>query len=128
MANVSIKNSLTNRIAAKRCRYEKMEVAYGKIPLAAWADGDVLVLDQIPLRQLVHARFVSSAGNSPELEIFSGADLSEPLYFNLAGGTSSLTTDISYTVSYIRGTGNVQDDTAVAGEGQLIQLQMYIDD
>jgi len=125
MANISIKNSLTNRNAAKRTRYEKMEVAYGKIPAAAWSNGDVLVLDQIPMKQLIHAHFVASAGNTPELEIFSQADLSEALYYNLANNS---TADISYVISYIRGTGNVQDDIAVAGEGQLIKLQMYVDD
>jgi hypothetical protein len=124
MANVQIKNSITNTIAAKRSRYEKAEVAFGKIPAAAWADGDTLVFDQIPMRSLIHAKFVSSAGTTDELEIFHGADLSSAIAWNISN--TNTTTDISYVISYIRGTGKVQDATAQAGEGALLKLTVTV--
>jgi hypothetical protein len=127
MANVQIKNSITNTNAAKRTRYEKMETAYGKIPAAAWADGDTLQFTEIPMLNLIHARFVASVGSTPELELFSGADLSSPIDWNLAN-SGNTTGDISYVISYIRGTGNVRDGVAWAGEGKLIQLHMYVND
>jgi|JI61114DRNA_FD_contig_21_3873567_length_695_multi_14_in_0_out_0_2 hypothetical protein len=124
MANVQIVNSITNTIAAKRTRYEKMEVAYGKIPSTAWADGDTLVLDQIPMLQLIHAKFVSDAGTTTELELFHGADLTNAIAWNISN--SNTTTNISYVVSYIRGTGKVQDTEATAGEGKLIRLTVAV--
>lgn len=126
MADVQIKNSLTNTIAAKRSRYEKMEVAFGKITSDMWDDGDILVFDQIPMKELIHARFVSDDGNNPELELFHSADLSSAQYFNLAGSISS-PSNISYVISYIKGTGKVQDSAAQAGEGKLLKVQVYFD-
>jgi hypothetical protein len=124
MANIEIKNSLSNPIAAKRSRYEKLEVAYGKILSTAWADGDTLVFDQIPMKGLVHARFVSDAGTTTELELFSGTDLSSAIAWNISN--SNTTTNISYVISYIKGTGKVQDSAVQAGEGKLIQLTVAV--
>lgn len=120
MANVQIKNSITNTLAAKRSRYEKAEVAFGKILAASWEDGDTLVFDQIPMKELIHARLVSSAGSTTELELFHGADLSSAIAWNISN--SNTTTDISYVISYIRGTGKLQDSTAQAGEGKLLRI------
>ena len=120
MATVEIKNSLTNTKAAKRSRYEKMEVAYGKIPAAAWQDGDTLSFTQIPLLNLIHARFVSSSGTNNELEIFTGADLTNPINWNLVAGSE---TDISYVISYIRGTGKVDGNT---DQGKIIKLTVTV--
>jgi len=127
MANKEVKNSLTNPDAAKRSRYEKLEVAYGTIKSSDWADGDILVLDQIPMLALVHAKFVAAAGNNPVIELFNSSDLDGPIYYNLAGGIGG-PVDISYVVSYIRGTGKVQDNGGEAGTGKLIRLQMYVND
>ncbi len=129
MANVSVKNSTTGAMgnqAARRTRYEKMETAFGKIPAAAWADGDVLVFDQLPMKELIHAQFVVGEGTNTEAEVFYGADISSPIYYNI--GALSATTDISYVISYIKGTGKIDDSTATAGEGKLLKLQVYLDE
>lgn len=114
MADVNIKNSLTNTIAAKRTRYEKMETAYGKIPAAAWAEGDTLIFDQIPMLSLVHAKFVS---NGEILELFHGTDLTSDIDWDILNDGDSA--DVSYVVSYIRGTGKVANGT---DQGKVIQL------
>lgn len=115
MANVNVKNSPTGSmgtIAAKRTRYEKMETAYGKIPAAAWAVGDTLIFDQIPMLSLVHAKFVASAGSTNELEIFHGADLSNAVAWDLnAEPAAAAAATISYVIEYVRGTGKVASNT-----------------
>lgn len=115
MANVNVKNSPTGSmgtIAAKRTRYEKMETAYGKIPAAAWAVGDTLIFDQIPMLALVHAKFVASAGSTNELEIFHGADLSSAIAWDLnAEPAAAAAATISYVIEYVRGTGKVASNT-----------------
>lgn len=123
MGNVNVKNSSTGSMgtrAAKRTRYEKMEVAYGKIPATAWAVGDTLIFDQIPMLDLVHARFVASAGDTPELELFHGADLSSDIDWDInAAPTDAAGATISYVISYIRGTGRVASNT---DQGKLLKL------
>lgn len=115
MANVNVKNSPTGSmgtLAAKRTRYEKMETAYGKIPAAAWAVGDTLIFDQIPMLSLVHAKFVASAGSTNELEIFHGADLSSAIAWDLnAEPAAAAAATISYVIEYVRGTGKVASNT-----------------
>lgn len=118
MANVQVKNSLTNTKAAKRTRYEKMEVAYGKILAADFAADDTLSFDQIPMLNLVHAKFVASEGfGTLELELFHGADLTNPITWDIVNNGD--TADISYVISYVRGTGKLG---ANADQGKLLQL------
>lgn len=117
MSTVQVKNSLTNTKAAKRTRYEKLEVAYGKIPAAAYAVGDTLSFDHSPVKSLVHAKFTA---NGHALEVFHGADLSSALAFDILN--SSSTSDISYVISYIKGTGHVNAAGTFAGDGERIQL------
>lgn len=120
MATKQVKNSVTGTMgtkAAKRSRYEKSEVAYGKIPAAAYAVGDTLSFDDIPLKELIHARFV---GNSEVLEIFHGADISSAIAFDVSN--SAAAADISYVITYIRGTGKVKTSANEAGDGELIKL------
>ena len=45
---------------AKRSRYEKSEIAYGRIPATAYAKGDTLVFDQIPMKDIINARLSRS--------------------------------------------------------------------
>jgi hypothetical protein len=106
MANVSVKNSTTGSMgtgAAKRSRFEKSEVAYGKIPAAAYASTNTLIFDQIPSKEIIYGRLVTSEGHT--LEVFNGTDLSSALAwtYNSSVGTNVL--DIHYVVTYIRGTG-----------------------
>lgn len=123
MATKQVKNSSTGAMgtsAAKRARYEKSEISYGKIPAAAFAIGDTLSFDHIPMKELIHGIF--EAG-STSLEVFHGADLSSAIVWDLAQ-TNGVTADIDYKVTYIRGTGKVKDSTATAGEGDLIKLTL----
>ena len=123
MATVQVKNSSTGDMgtsAAKRARYEKSEVAYGKIPAAAFAIGDTVSFDDIPMKELIHATF--KAGTT-SLEMFNGANLSSAVVWDLAQ-TNGVTADINYKVTYIRGTGKVKDSSTTAGEGKLIKLTL----
>ena len=123
MATVNVANSSTGAlgtIAAKRTRYEKMETAYGKIPAAAWAVGDTLVFDQIPMLALVNAKFVASDGTTPELELFHGQSLTDAIAWDItAGAVGGAAATISYVVEYIRGTGKVASNT---DQGKVIKL------
>lgn len=123
MPNVNVKNSPTGTMgtqAANRTRYEKMETAYGKIPAAAWAVGDTIIFDQIPMLSLVHAKFVASAGSTNELEIFHGADLTSAITWDLnAEPAAAAAATISYVVEYVRGTGRVSTNT---DQGKVIKL------
>ena len=124
MSNVNIKNSSTGAlgtIAAKRTRYEKMETAYGKIP-AAWAVGDTLIFDQIPMLALVHAKFVASTPSTTtnSLELFHGADLTSAIAWDLnAEPADAAAATISYVIDYVRGTGKVAGNT---DQGKLIKI------
>ncbi len=125
MSNVNIKNSSTGAlgtIAAKRTRYEKMETAYGKIPAAAWAVGDTLIFDQIPMLALVHAKFVASTPSTTtnSLELFHGADLTSAIAWDLnAEPADAAAATISYVIDYVRGTGKVAGNT---DQGKLIKI------
>jgi hypothetical protein len=120
MADVNVKNSSTGdmgTIAAKRTRYEKMETAYGKIPAAAWEADDTLIFDQIPMLNLVHAKFVAGAGAGEALELFHGADLSDPIDWDIVNDGDSAS--ISYVIEYVRGTGKVASNE---DQGKVIKL------
>lgn len=122
MATVNVKNSTTGDMglkAAKRSRYEKAEVAYGKIPADAYEVADVLAFTGIPMKELIHARFVASTGET--LELFTGADISSEIEFDVVNDSASA--DIGYVVTYIRGTGKVLVGTN-AGDGQLLKLEI----
>lgn len=127
MSTLQVKNSSTGTmgtIAAKRSRFEKSETSYGKIPAAAYAAGDTLSFDHIPMKELIHARFVALADNNSNtpavLELFTGDSLASALPFDIINDGDSA--DISYFVTYIRGTGKVKDSTTTAGEGKLIKI------
>lgn len=120
MANVSVKNSATGTMgnkAAKRSRFEKAEVAFGKIPAAAYTVGDTLVFNQPPMRSLIKAELVS---NGETLQVFHGADLSSAVAFDIVA--DGITADISYVITYIRGTGKVKTSTSEAGEGAVLSV------
>lgn len=126
MALQVVKNSSTGTMginAARRSRYEKLEVAYGKVPAASYANGDTLQFAEAPSRSIVYARFVSGAGDV--LEIFSGTNVAAPIAWTLAGGAVA---DINYIIEYIRGSGKAHTGEAnsiaeVSSEyGVLIQL------
>ena len=121
MATVQVKNSSTGSMgtsAAKRARYEKSEISYGRIPAAAYAVGDTLSFDHIPMKELIHGIFEVG---STSLEIFHGADLSSALIWDIAQ-TNGVSGDLDYKVTYIRGTGKVKDSVDTAGEGELIKI------
>ena len=127
MAIKQIQNSTTGAFgvnAAKRTRYEKMETAYGTIPLNSYANGDTLQFVQIPSRNLIHAKFVTTAGDV--LELFNSANLTAPLTWTLGANGAP---QISYVIEYIRGTGTLPatapDGSGVSAErGVLIQLHV----
>jgi hypothetical protein len=120
MPTVVVTNSTTGDmgiIAAKRTRYEKAEVAYGKIPADAYAVDDTLSFDDIPMKELIHARLVS---NGEVKELFHGDDISSAVAFDISN--TAATADISYVITYIRGTGQVKTSATTAGEGKLLQV------
>lgn len=120
MATVQVKNSSTGTMgtsAAKRTRYEKMETAYGKIPAAAYAVGDTLSFDDLPMKELVHARFT---GNGEVLEVFHGASLASALAFDVSN--TAATADISYVIHYKKGTGAVKAAGTYVGDGELLKI------
>lgn len=122
MSDITVKNSVTGDmgpIAAKRARYEKSEIAYGKIPAAAFAEGDTLIFEGIPMKHLIYARFTA---NGETLELYTGADLSSAVEFDIVNDGSSA--DLSYYVVYIRGTGKVKAAGTYVGDGELIQLDI----
>jgi len=129
MANISVKGTPTGtmgKLAAKRSRYEKMEVAYGQIKVNAntpdMVIGDTAVFDQIPMRSLIEGRFVTNAGTPDELNIFTAAsDTDAAVSWTVAKDT----TTIDYVVSYIRGTGHEGSGYARSGqEGYLLSINV----
>lgn len=133
MANKSVKNSTTGTMgtgAAKRSRFEKSEIAFGKIPAAAYASTNTLVFDQIPSKEIIYGRLVTSEGHT--LEIFNGTNISNALAwtYNSASGTTVL--DIHYVITYIRGTGKphtglANASTESAGEqGKLLKVTVTV--
>ncbi len=117
MANVVVANSNTNRVALRRTRYEKMETTFGKILAAEYAVGDTLVFSKIPSKEIIH---VSLAGNSQGKEVFYGTDFGSAVAFDVIG--SNVAKDIYYTISYIRGSGKIDDGSATAGEGTILKV------
>lgn len=106
MATPEVKNSSTGSMgvdAAKRSRYEKSEVAYGKIPAAAYASGDTLYFSQLPAKEIIHGRLVTSEGHV--LEIFNKSDYSSAIAWTYDSATSATVLDIHYVITYIRGVG-----------------------
>jgi len=104
MANKNVTNSATGTMgikAALRARYERSEVAYGKIPAAAYTLGDTLVFSAIPMKELIHARFV---GASAALELFNSTDLTNAIAFDLANAGAKA--DINYVIHYRKGNVN----------------------
>lgn len=123
MANVNVKNSTSNTGMAHRSRYEKSEIAYGRVLSTDYAVGDTLVFSEIPSQDVIYAKFVSGTAS---LELFNGTDVSNAINFNiLAAGA---TANIDYVITYIRGTGKAHSGLANAGTevsseyGKLIQL------
>jgi hypothetical protein len=101
MATKVIQNSLNNTSAKKRTRYDKLQVAYGRILVGAGGTNDANVGDvvkiSLPMKAIVHAEFKSSAGDS--LTLFNKSSLS-PTW-----DVTGTPTYIDYYISYIRGTG-----------------------
>ena len=130
MSTQVVQNSTTGTMgvdAAKRSRYEKSEVAYGKIPLAAYASGDTLYFGKIPAKEIIHGRLVTSEGHA--LEIFNKTDYSSAIAWAVDSSTNS-PLDIHYAITYIRGTGKphvglANGATEVAGE-QGVALQVTV--
>lgn len=106
MATLAVKNSTTGSMgvdAAKRSRFERSEIAFGKIPAAAYASGDTLFFNQIPSKEIIHGRLVTSEGHV--LEIFNKTDFSSAVAWSYDSATSATVLDIHYVITYIRGTG-----------------------
>lgn len=117
MANVQVVNSTTNTQAVRRTRYEKMETAFGKILAAQYAVGDTLIFNKIPSKEIIH---VSLAGATKGKEMYYGTDFSAAVAFDI--NNSSATADLYYTISYIRGTGRIDDSVVEKGEGQILKV------
>jgi len=133
MANKSVKNSTTGTMgvdAAKRSRFEKSEIAYGKIPAAAYVSGDTLQFTQIPAKEIIHGRIVNSEGDA--LEIFNKTDFSSAIAFAYDSNTAANVLDLHYVITYIRGTGKPHPGLAngvgeVDGEqGQFLQVTVTV--
>lgn len=125
MSTVNVKNSATGDMgtkAARRTRYDRADVAFGQIPAAAYEVGDTLVFN-LPMKNLIHARFVATADNNDTtttLELFTGTDISGAIAWDIVNDNDSGVID--YVITYERGTGKVNDGNATAGEGKLIKL------
>lgn len=117
MADLVVANSSTGTMgtkALKRSRFEKAEVAYGKIPAAAYAIGTDSLVFNLPAKELIHARFFFGANgvsdalvaetdaNVEALEVFHGANLASAISWNVGTSTEA---DINYVIHYIKGTG-----------------------
>jgi len=106
MSNIQVKNSPASTKKAKRSRYEKMEVAFGRILVNTDTPdivfGDTAVFSKAPIKELINARFVGNDGDV--LELFRGVnDVNTPVTWANLGQN---TTAIDYVVSYIKGTGH----------------------
>lgn len=119
MANQQVKSSATGTMgnkAAKRSRYEKLEVAYGQVQInGATPDvvfGDTAIFGQIPAKELIHAHFVSNAGTPDVLDLYCETDsVNTPTEWTLAKDA----TKIDYVVSYKKGTGHPGAGNANSG-------------
>ena len=109
--------------AAKRSRYEKAEVAYGKIPAAAYATGDTLVFNQIPARAIIYGKIVTSEGSS--LEVFNKTDFASAVAWTFASSSGTASLDLNYVITYIRGTGKNAGATTPA-DGELLKVAITI--
>ena len=112
MASVVVSNTANSLKAAKRSRYEKAEVAYGKIAAADYADGDVLVFSHIPSNEVLWFKIV---GNGVAVESFVGADHAALTINTNNAGT---TVPLSYVCSYIRGNGKIAPGYTPADSAQ----------
>lgn len=121
-------------LAKDSSRYEKMEVAFGKL-----AAGSFLLLDtlafNIPAKNIISAKFIIGATTADAdagaeiLEIFPGADVSNTIVWatGLAHAAVAAAT-LSYKIEYIRGTGGAGITPASAGSaaqlGKKIKVQI----
>ncbi len=108
MSTVNVKSSPTGTMgvaASKRSRFEKSEIAYGKIPAAAYLSLDTLVFNQIPSKEIIHGRIVTSENHV--LEFFNGTDFSNALAWSYNSASGATVLDLYYVITYIRGTGRV---------------------
>lgn len=133
MSTINVVNSTTGSMgvdAAKRSRYERSEVAFGKIPAAAYASLDTLVFNQIPAKEIIYGRLVTSEGHA--LEIFNKTDLSSAVAWSYNSSSGTTVLDIHYVITYIRGTGKPHPGLAnssaeVAGEqGKLLKVTVTV--
>lgn len=134
MAEVLVRNSATGDMgvaAARRSRYERAEVAFGKIPAEAYESEDTLVFDQIPCKEIIHGEIVTSEGHV--LKIFNGTDIDEAIDWTYDSDDGTTVLDLYYHISYIRGTGRVHPGLANSAAeksseyGKLLQVTVTVE-
>ena len=78
--------------------YNHNNFAYGVIPAGNYTLGDTLQFVNLGAGAIAHAKFV--AGSGEVLEIFSSANLSAPIAWDIASAH-----DIAYIIHFVKGTG-----------------------
>jgi hypothetical protein len=91
----------------KSSRYEKLQVSYGYIPASTISTGDVLSFTDVPSRDILRATVVVHEATPVVLEVYPGTDVSSQLSMNILQGIGVVTSNISYVIEYVRGTGKV---------------------
>lgn len=91
----------------KSSRYEKLQVSYGYIPANKISTGDVLSFTDVPSADILRATLVAHEATPVVLEVFPGSDVSSQLSMNLLQSSGVVTSNISYVIEYVRGTGKV---------------------
>ena len=124
MATIKVKKvvSDSNQVGGlKTSRYEKCEVAFGKIPAASYSLNDTIVFADVRSYEVISAKIVALSDTPVVLDIYPGADLASALTLPVASKV-----DISYKIEFIRGTGKVtQVETGVTAfpkVGQELQI------
>jgi hypothetical protein len=110
MATVKVKKVAVadNDVAGlKSSRYEKLQVSYGYIPANKISTGDVLSFTDVPSADILRATLVAHEATPVVLEVFPGSDVSSQLSMNLLQASGVVTSNISYVIEYVRGTGKV---------------------
>ena len=98
----------------KSSRYEKLQVSYGFIPAGTISTGDVLSFTDVPSVDIIRATLVAHEATPVLLEVFPGTNVSSQLSMNLQQSGGLVTSNISYVIEYVRGTGKVMVSTSSA--------------
>jgi hypothetical protein len=111
MATKQIKRTATaaDDIAGlKSSRYEKLQVSYGTVPANTISVGDVLSFSDVPSQDIIRATVVVHESTAKMLTILPGTNTAAQQEIVITqAGSGLVTSQISYVIEYVRGTGKV---------------------